>query len=529
MYRLVLLLTPLLFLLACQRAEVQGTPWVAPTAVAEQPITHVVQQGEYLAAIASQYDETVEAIVEASDLSDPSKIDVGQRLVIPGTLDGGDLDDLYVEGTTVRPRPNVVPRPQPLLTPQQEEQLRMGAAVAAVIAIVLVAVYVATKGEYWARHAVARYAPPAPLAARGLRAAARSVATGGWLLVRLLREALRRASWVARQAGRYAERHWPSVRRHGHRGARLARRGAAVALRLVVRAATYAWQQGRQRWSPAGVPARSAYRSAFGQLWATMRASAKATSSRMQPDLREAELRRAIASGEIVVRCEPVIELGTRLTTHAHAWLVWEHPTMGTLAPSHFWRLVERGGLSGELTALLLAGTPAQAEALGRPADGPLAVTVSLARSQLFTPSLIAAIQSALGDEAWRGRGLAVAVSGRSSAEELDAAAGVFRALRALGVATLLEDFGASSSEQLPQWGVDAVQVDFFGAARNDGAEAYVAEAVRVAKGAKIPVTARRVGTPAEFALCERLSCDFAQGEALGETELATARIDRVG
>ena len=200
---------------------------------------------------------------------------------------------------------------------------------------------------------------------------------------------------------------------------------------------------------------------------------------------------------------------------------------MGALTTGRFWRLVERAGLSGELTELLLAGAPAQAEIFGRPANGPLPVTVSLARSQLFAPSLLTAIESAQNDEAWHGRALAVSISGRASPEELDAAAGVFRALHALGVATLLEDFGASSSEQLRQWGIDAVQVDFFGAARNDGAEAYVAEAVRVAQDAKMAITARRVGTPAELELCERLSCDFAQGEALGEPELAAARTDR--
>ena len=545
MYRTVLLLTPLLFLLACQRAEVEETPWVpptaVPTAVAEQPIAHVVQQGEYLTAIASRYDVTVAAIVEANDLSDASKIDVGQQLLIPGTSDGADWDDaLYLDEIPVQARPNGASRPQPLLTPQQEAQLRLGGAVAAAIAVVLVAVYAATKVEYWTRRAVARFAPPAARAAldglltglRGLQAGARAILTGSRLIARLLLAVLRRIWWVAGPAGpwigQYAATHWPGARHRGARGARLVGRGAAMVLRLAAWAAAYARQQGRLRWRPPGIQARSAHQSVFGQLWAKTRDRGNATSSRVRSDLSEAELQRAIASGEIVVRCEPVIELGTRLMTHVHARLVWEHPTLGALTTSRFWRLVERGGLSGELTTLLLAGAPAQAQAFGRSAAGPLPVTVSLARSQFFAPSLLTAIESAQSEEAWRGRGLTISLSGRASAEELDAAAGLFRALHALGVATLLEDFGASSSEQLRQWGIDAVQIDFFGAARNDGAEAYVAEAVRVAKSAKMAVTARRVGTPAELELCERLSCDFAQGEALGEPELAAARVGEV-
>ncbi len=45
--------------------------------------THVVQSGEGLLGIATQYGVTVEAIMEANDLSDPDSIIVGDELIIP--------------------------------------------------------------------------------------------------------------------------------------------------------------------------------------------------------------------------------------------------------------------------------------------------------------------------------------------------------------------------------------------------------------------------------------------------------------
>jgi len=48
-----------------------------------EEIVHFVQPGEYLVLIASRYNTTVEAIVAANDIPNPSLILAGQRLVIP--------------------------------------------------------------------------------------------------------------------------------------------------------------------------------------------------------------------------------------------------------------------------------------------------------------------------------------------------------------------------------------------------------------------------------------------------------------
>ena len=63
-----------------------ATATAAPSmAVAAPTVVHVVQRGENLTRIAHQYGVSVDAIVVANGISDPSRIYGGQQLVIPGS------------------------------------------------------------------------------------------------------------------------------------------------------------------------------------------------------------------------------------------------------------------------------------------------------------------------------------------------------------------------------------------------------------------------------------------------------------
>jgi peptide/nickel transport system permease protein len=59
------------------------TPTPTSTVPPAQQVTHVVQRGETLFRIAQRYGTTVEAISKANAIANPSRIYVGQRLVIP--------------------------------------------------------------------------------------------------------------------------------------------------------------------------------------------------------------------------------------------------------------------------------------------------------------------------------------------------------------------------------------------------------------------------------------------------------------
>lgn len=58
---------------------------------------HVVQRGEYLTAIAEMYDTTADVIARLNNLLDPSSLEVGQRLLVPiSGVDAGPSSGLHI-------------------------------------------------------------------------------------------------------------------------------------------------------------------------------------------------------------------------------------------------------------------------------------------------------------------------------------------------------------------------------------------------------------------------------------------------
>jgi len=83
--------------------EATATP--VPVETRTDRTTHVVQSGENLSQIAQRYGVSIEALVQANDLEDPSLIHAGQTLIIPAP---GEV----VPTATPRP-PTATPQPAP--------------------------------------------------------------------------------------------------------------------------------------------------------------------------------------------------------------------------------------------------------------------------------------------------------------------------------------------------------------------------------------------------------------------------------
>ncbi len=68
--------------------------------------TYTVQAGDSLSAIADQFGTTVDAIVEANGISDPTALEVGQVLTIPGAT---AQEEEEVLGSTAEPASTPAP------------------------------------------------------------------------------------------------------------------------------------------------------------------------------------------------------------------------------------------------------------------------------------------------------------------------------------------------------------------------------------------------------------------------------------
>lgn len=82
---------------------------------APQGATYIVQAGDSLSDIAGRFGTTVEAIAEANGIADPTRLEVGQVLTIPGVAP----TEGEVLPATAEPQPSPTPEPQ---EPEPEEQ-----------------------------------------------------------------------------------------------------------------------------------------------------------------------------------------------------------------------------------------------------------------------------------------------------------------------------------------------------------------------------------------------------------------------
>lgn len=76
-------------------------PAASPAPASPEPPVHLVLRGESLSGIARRYGTTVQALVERNGLPDPDRIEVGQRLLLPGRPEAPLVDSAPTEPTLV--------------------------------------------------------------------------------------------------------------------------------------------------------------------------------------------------------------------------------------------------------------------------------------------------------------------------------------------------------------------------------------------------------------------------------------------
>jgi len=180
------------------------------------------------------------------------------------------------------------------------------------------------------------------------------------------------------------------------------------------------------------------------------------------------ELHQAVAGGELEVRYQPVVDLGTGRIAGVEALVRWQHPTRGLLGPEAFIGLAEDTGVIHGIGEHVLreACTAVRRWQLGYPstdpAREPLSVGVNLSVRQLAEPGLVDTVRAALLDSGLPPASLTLEITETVLAHDLDQAARTVSALRSLGVRIAIDDFGTgySSLSYLERLDVDVLKVD---------------------------------------------------------------------
>ena len=100
--------------------------FVAACSTGPKATYHVVQRGETLYRIGKAYGLSADELAKANDIADPSRIEVGERLLIPGAKRQVPVDVVAPRETRSRqlaPEPRLPPDKRPFIWPVRGGQL----------------------------------------------------------------------------------------------------------------------------------------------------------------------------------------------------------------------------------------------------------------------------------------------------------------------------------------------------------------------------------------------------------------------
>ena len=233
----------------------------------------------------------------------------------------------------------------------------------------------------------------------------------------------------------------------------------------------------------------------------------------------EADLRRALARGELSLAYQPLVELGGGCLTSLEALVRWRHPACGLVAPGQFIPVAEEMGLIVELGRWVLRTACAQLAdwdaALG-PGVVP-SVSVNVSGRQLDDPGFVRDVAAALADAPLAAGRLTLEVTESVIMREPDVTLARLHALKALGVRLAVDDFGTGSSSlsYLQRFPVDALKIDksFVDGVARGGSDAALARTIiALAEMLGIRSVAEGIERDDQRAQLVALGCQVGQG-----------------
>lgn len=229
-----------------------------------------------------------------------------------------------------------------------------------------------------------------------------------------------------------------------------------------------------------------------------------------------AEIRAAIAAGELINFYQPKVDLFTGEVTGAEVLVRWRHPVNGLLAPSAFISMAEHLEIIEDLTVGVITRTLEQArawKAAGLPLD--LSVNVSTNwLSDLQFPDLVADIAARVDVAP---RHLSLEVSGGRLVEDIRAGLEILARLRLMGFGLSLDATGASTLSlgqlrSIPFTELKVGRALTTGAWKNRNASAALASSMTLGQQLGVCITAEGVETLEDWRFVKQAGCRLCQG-----------------
>jgi diguanylate cyclase (GGDEF)-like protein len=242
------------------------------------------------------------------------------------------------------------------------------------------------------------------------------------------------------------------------------------------------------------------------------------------------DLARAVASGQLRLDYQPVVDLLTGEILGVEALVRWQHPTLGLLAPAKFITLAEETGDIDAMGCWVLETATRQVARWRQniPHCASLWVAVNLSAFQLRNSQGLASIQRILADPAVQADKVVLEVTETALAADVDGGIASLNTLKRSGVRIAVDDFGTgfSSLSTLAGLPVDILKIDrsfVSGQASISPSVPMLEGILGLANKLSLTVIAEGIEEPQQLDLLRTLGCRMGQGYLLAHPAPAYA------
>jgi len=236
----------------------------------------------------------------------------------------------------------------------------------------------------------------------------------------------------------------------------------------------------------------------------------------------EADLRRALDTGQLLLHYQPTVALGSGRLTGVEALARWAHPERGLIMPAQFIGLAEDTGLIEPLGRWVLRSACEQMAGWHREHPETLmSVGLNISGRQLQRGDLAQQVADALEESGLQPEHLILEMTESVLMEHTAENLSLLRRLKELGVRLAIDDFGTgySSLSYLHRFPVDILKIDrsFVERLGDPDQDAELVRAiVGLGRSLGMETIAEGIEDHHQFLALRRLGCDLGQGYYLG-------------
>lgn len=233
----------------------------------------------------------------------------------------------------------------------------------------------------------------------------------------------------------------------------------------------------------------------------------------------EGDIRKAFEARELFLEYQPVVSLGDGRITGVEAFLRWNHPERGPIAPSEFLPVAEEAGLLQELgywvteTACRQMREWTERYSLRFPPN----IAINVDQAQLFAEDFLPRTVQAIEGAGLDPRLVRFDVSEGTFMKDGPGAGRILRSLTQRGIRIAVDDFGTgfSSLSYLHRYPVGALKIDrsFVSGSAGQSNDWDVARTIiELSRILELEVIAEGIETREQFQNLKKLGCQQAQG-----------------